>query len=241
MYPLSFFVLQAFGLKYATSAEGGILSAFTPVITLVLASIFLQERTNVLQKLSVFVSVFGVVSIFIANGPGIDRVNTIGIVLLFLACVASAGSNVLARTLMQVYSPVEITYLLLGIGFITFTAVSLTTHASAGTVDLLLLPLTNGTFIVSLHYLGMMSSLVTALTQTYTLSKIGAAKASVFTNLSTVIAMAAGSLFLGEKITFYHVIGTVLIIGGGVGTNLLGREKINEPVPRDHVEKGRRL
>ena len=59
-YPLGFFTLQAYGLLHTSSAEGGILYAFTPIVTMVFASLFLKETTSVLQKLSIFLSVFGV-------------------------------------------------------------------------------------------------------------------------------------------------------------------------------------
>jgi drug/metabolite transporter (DMT)-like permease len=68
MYPLGFFMLQALGLQHATSAEGGIINAFTPVVTMVLASVFLKEATSLLQKLSTLMSVSGVVFIFIMKG-----------------------------------------------------------------------------------------------------------------------------------------------------------------------------
>ncbi len=79
MYPLGFFTLQTFGLQHATSSEGGILFAFTPILTMLLASVFLKEATTVLQKLSIFLSVFGVVFIFVMKGSGIDLSNMTGI------------------------------------------------------------------------------------------------------------------------------------------------------------------
>lgn len=48
---------------------------------------------------------------------------------------------------------------------------------------------------------------------------------SVFTNLSTIVSIAAGAVFLGEQITVYHWIGSFLIIAGVIGTNLLGRKR----------------
>ncbi|MFD2882255.1 DMT family transporter [Paenibacillus rhizoplanae] len=50
MYPLGFFTLQVFGLQRATSAEGGILYSFTPVVTMIIAAIVLKEKTTLLQK-----------------------------------------------------------------------------------------------------------------------------------------------------------------------------------------------
>ncbi|MNE95257.1 EamA-like transporter family protein [compost metagenome] len=46
---------------------------------------------------------------------------------------------------------------------------------------------------------------------------------SVFTNLSTLVSIAAGALFLGEEVTLYHWIGSALIIAGVVGANMFGR------------------
>ncbi|NEW07733.1 DMT family transporter [Paenibacillus sp. SYP-B3998] len=230
MYPLGFFTLQTFGLQHATSAEGGILYAFTPVVTMLLASIFLKEATTILQKLSIFLSVFGVVFIFIMKGSSINLSNMTGIFMLFLTCVAFAGYSVLARSLSKQFSPAEITYFMLGIGFVVFLVVSLTDHATSGTLDRFFAPLASGTFIVSILFLGIVSSLVTALTANYILSKMEASKMSVFTNLSTIVSMAAGAMFLGEEVTVYHLIGSVLIIAGVVGTNRLGRKKASESI-----------
>jgi drug/metabolite transporter (DMT)-like permease len=224
LYPLGFFTLQAFGLQHATSAEGGILYAFTPVVTMVLASFFLKEVTSLLQKLSIFLSVFGVVFIFLMKGNGIELSSLTGIFLLILTCVAFAGYSVMARSLSQIFSPAEITYLMLGVGFAVFLVVSLTKHASAGTLDRFLTPLAGGPFILSILYLGVVSSLVTALTSNYILSKMEASKMSVFSNLSTLVSIAAGAIFLGEKITVYHLVGSALIIAGVIGANRLGRK-----------------
>jgi drug/metabolite transporter (DMT)-like permease len=228
IYPLGFFMFQSFGLLHATSAEGGIMYAFTPVVTVIFASIFLKERTTLLQKLSIFLSVFGVIFIFILTGSSIDLSNLLGLFLLFLTCVTFAGYSVLARSLSKDFSPAELSYFMLAIGFVAFGAVSLAHHGMAGTLDLFFSPLASGTFITAILYLGILSSLVTALTANYVLSKIEASKMSVFTNLSTIVSIAAGSLFLGEKVTMYHLIGSLMIITGVIGANHFGQKKTVE-------------
>ena len=229
MYPLGFFTLQAFGLLHATSAEGGILYAFTPIVTMMFASLFLKEATTLLQKLSIFLSVFGVVFIFVMKGSRIDWSNMTGISLLLLTCVAFAGYSVMARSLSKQFSPAEITYFMLGIGFATFLAASLTGHVSSGTLALFFAPLASGTFLVSILFLGVASSLVTALLSNYILAKMEASKMSVFSNLSTIVSIAAGAMFLGEEVTVYHLIGSLMIIAGVVGTNRFTRKKLAEP------------
>lgn len=223
LYPLGFFTLQTFGLQHATSSEGGILYAFTPVLTMIIASLFLKETTTAFQKLSIFLSAFGVVFIFVMKGSGIDWANMTGIILLFLSCLTSAGYSVLARSLLKTFKPGEVTYLMLGIGFITFLIASVTDHAASGTLHSIFEPLTSGTFIISVLYLGIFSSLLTALTANYALSKLEASKVGVFSNLSTVVSIVAGAAFLNEEVTIYALIGSIMIIAGVMGTNRAGR------------------
>jgi drug/metabolite transporter (DMT)-like permease len=222
LYPLGFFLLQTYGLQYATSSEGGILLAFVPVLTMVMGIVFLKEKASFLQQLSIALSVVGVVVIFTMRGSGFDWGNMAGIVLLFLSCLFFAGYSVLARSLMKTFRPMEITFLTLGIGFIAFLTLSLVRHAAAGTLNQLLAPLAEGEFLTSMLFLGVMSSLVTALTANYALSKLEASRAGVFSNLSPVVSMAAGALVLGEQIGPFHIVGAVLIVAGVWGANYFG-------------------
>jgi drug/metabolite transporter (DMT)-like permease len=220
LYPLGFFTLQAFGLQHASSAEGGILFATTPILTALLAGIFLKESTTLLQKLSILLSVLGVISIFVMQGTGIQLTNIIGISLLTLSCLVSAGYIVLSRYLLRTFTPTEVTVSMMAIGFVMFWIMSLADHAADGTMDRIFAPLANAEFVWSIVYLGIFASLVTAFTSSYALTKLEASKISVFSNLSTVISIAAGAFMLGETVTVYHLIGSALIIAGVIGTNV---------------------
>lgn len=225
MYPFGFFTLQAFGLQSSTSAEGGIINAFTPAVTMVLAAIFLKEATSTLQKMAVFISISGVVFIFFMKGSSFDLSNMMGILVLLLACVAFSGYSVLTRSISKHFSTMEISCFMVGAGFAASLVISLTIHTSSGTLYNLVAPLANGAFLLLIFYLGIVQ-LATALMGNYILSKLEASKMSVFTNLSTVASIAAGALILGEKIIGYHIIGSILIIAGAIGMNLLARKKI---------------
>ncbi|MGI6645486.1 MAG: EamA family transporter [Limnochordia bacterium] len=50
LYPVLFFGLQTAGLVYATSVEGGIISATSPIFTLILATVFLKEKSTPWQR-----------------------------------------------------------------------------------------------------------------------------------------------------------------------------------------------
>jgi len=229
MYPCSFFILQAYGLLHATSAEGGIIFAFTPILTIILAFLFLRETATVLQQLSIALSVGGVVFIFIMKGSSIDIVHLSGLLLLSLSGLALAGYSVLARSFLRHYPPMEVTCWLVGIGCVVFLAGSIAEHARRGTLDQLAAPLAHGPFILSILYLGIMASLVTAWTANYTLSKIKASQMSVFSNLSTVISVIAGAILLDEAIAYYHVAGCIAVLVGVLGANRPGSKKAMKP------------
>ncbi|MCQ6562207.1 DMT family transporter [Paenibacillus mendelii] len=224
MYPLGFFTLQTYGLQYATSAEGGIINALAPLATMILATVFLKEATSQLQKLSIAVSVFGVVFIFVMKGNGIGISNMKGVLLLLLACSAFAGYSVLARAVSKYFSPGEISYFMVGIGFAASLIFSLTSHVSDGTLSSLTAPFASMAFVMLILYLGAVQ-VATALMGNYILSRIEASRMSVFINLSTVVSIVAGAWVLSEPVTWYHVVGLALIIAGVIGTNLRIRKE----------------
>ena len=233
LYPTLFFSFQAFGLQSVPSSEAGIIFATIPILTTIFAAIFLKEKTTVLQKISIIASVFGVMYIFVMKGNSISITNWSGILLLFISCLSSAGYAVLTRALVRTFKPFEITFFMLGIGFVFFNIASLATHISNQTLPEMLSPWTNGNFIFSILFLGILASFVTSLLSNYILSKISATQMSVFSNLSTIISIAAGAIILNEDIFLYHIVGSALIIIGVIGTNLF---KDGRKFKQEHVQ-----
>lgn len=223
-YPLSFFAFQTFGLQYVSSSEGGILLAMVPVFTLILASYFLKEETTLLQKLSIVLSVLGVIYITIKKGSTFEITNIKGVLLLLLSALSFSGYSIMARKLTKDFSSSEMSYIMIIISFICFNIIAIGIHLINGTISDFFAPLREFNFIIAVVYLGVLSSLVTSLLTNYALSKIEASKMSVFSNLGTVISIIAGVAFLNEKIFYYHIIGSIFIIGGVIGTNFLDKD-----------------
>ncbi|NLZ53679.1 MAG: DMT family transporter, partial [Thermoanaerobacteraceae bacterium] len=223
LYPIAFFFFQTFGLVYATSSEGGILQSVTPIFTMLLAAVFLKERTTGYQKLSILLSVAGVIYIFIMKGAGLDITEVLGISLLLLSSIASAGYHVLTRITLRRFSITEVSFIMTLLGFLFFNTAAIIGHVVKGTLNQFLAPLQNLEFAISILYLGILSSLVTSLLNNYILKKLEAAKVSVFGNLRTVVTIVAGVYFLKERLYLYHIIGSLMIILGVLGTNYAGR------------------
>lgn len=120
---------------------------------------------------------------------------------------------------------IDLTYMMTAIGFLCFNMIAIFNHIRTGTINLYFQPFTNGAFLISILYLGVLSSLLTAFLSNYALTYIEASKMSVFSNLSTLLTIIAGVLSLNEQIVYYHMIGAVMIVLGILGTNFLGKRK----------------
>ncbi|HHY04973.1 MAG TPA: DMT family transporter [Thermoanaerobacterales bacterium] len=219
LYPIAFFGFQTFGLAYATSSEAGILQSITPIFVMILSAVLLKEKSTLCQKASMLLSVLGVIYIFIMKGSSVDFTEVLGITLLLLSSLSSAGYTVLNRITLRDFSIIEISFMMTLLGFLVFNATALATHFWQGTLNQFFAPLQSFEFIISILYLGILSSLVTSLLNSFVLSKIEAAKMSVFGNLRTVVAIFAGVFFLKEQLYYYHIIGSLMIIAGVIGTN----------------------
>ncbi|MFM9282358.1 DMT family transporter [Paenibacillus jiagnxiensis] len=224
--PVLFFTFQTFGLLSTSSSEAGIIQAMTPVFTLLLASILLKEKTTVLQKLSLLLSVAGVVFIFaMKGGTQLSTANLGGIALIMLSALCFSAYSVLARPLSQKYAPLEITYVTVTMGFVVFNILSLGKHLAAGTIAAYTEPLASPVYLGAIAYLGIASTLVSTLLSSFALSRIQASKMSVFSNFSTLVSIIAGALLLKEELYYYHIAGAAAIIIGVLGTSLGGARK----------------
>lgn len=226
-YPLLSFGFQAYGLQFIQSSEAGIIFAVGPVFTLILASYMLQEKTTTAQKLSILVSVFGVIYITLSKEASLELQNLKGVIFILISVIALSMYNVLGRKLGKEISKIDIIVIILGVGFVIFNGLAIGKHLIDGDLSAFIIPLKSSKFIISVLYLGILSSLVTSYLTIYVLSHLESYKMSVFGNFSTVVSIVAGAVLLNEEIFYYHIIGSVLIIAGVLGANFLGKKSKN--------------
>lgn len=225
VYPTAFFGVQAFGLTHATSSIGGIISASSPIFTLILATLFLKERTNWIQKLSVLCSVGGVIFIIAMGGASAQGTSALGIFLLLLSALLLSLYGVIARYFRDGYTALQMSFVMMLFGCVSFNAISITKHAISGTMHQFIEPLSHPQFIISIAYIGILSSLVSSLLSNYVLSKLEATSMSMFVNLGNLISILAGVIFMNEQLSYYHIIGAIFIIAGVIGVNYRERNK----------------
>lgn len=224
-YPILLFSMQTIGLQHTTASEAGIISSAAPIITLILASIFLKEKNTLWQTMSIFLSVGGIVYIMYKNGLSSMGGETLkGNFYILLSVMAMAIYFVLGRKVTQKTNAMDITFFMTVTACIVFNVMAAASHLKAGTLNLYFEAFAHKEFMWSILYLGVLSSFLTSFLTNNALTVIPASQVSIFNNLSPLIAVFAGVIFLSETLHMYHIVGGVMVVLGVIGVNVLKKK-----------------
>lgn len=218
--PVVYFIFETYAIQYTSSSYAGLFIALIPICVSIMGIYFLKEMPSRIQWIFIFLSVAGVIYILLNDTSSINgSANIVGTLFLFVAIISASVYSIYSRKISLHFSSFEITYFMMGIAAGVFNFIALILDISNGNVNTYFQPILNKDVIISVIYLGILSSVVAYYLMNYSLSKMTASKSTVFANLATIISIVAGVVFLGESFYYYHVIGSVMILVGIIGTN----------------------
>ncbi len=215
--PVLYFIFETYGLSYSTSAEAGMMIALIPIFVSLLSAAFLKEKPKPIQFLTIALSVSGVLFIQIMNRQSTSQ-SWLGFALLGLAVISAAAYNLASRKASKNLKPMETTYYMMAMGMIVFNAIYLVQLGSSHQLSTYITVFSNPEWLFPIAYLGIIASVGGFFLLNYALSQLPAHVSSVYSNLSTVIAVIAGAIFLKETMAWYHIVGGLMIITGVYGT-----------------------
>jgi drug/metabolite transporter (DMT)-like permease len=223
--PGIYFLCETVGVQLTSAAEAGMMMGLIPVVVVVLEVPFFKATPSPGQVAAILLSVTGVFFIILMKGNAGLGQNQWGTLALLGAVLAAGMYNCLSKKSTLDFTPVEITYIMMWTGALLFLFLAVTGHVAAGTVTQMFLPLAQARVLGAVLYLGLLSSVVAFFLMNYMLSCLRASQTATFINLTTVIAVLGGVIFLGEAYAWYQAVGTIMIILGVWGTTRFGREK----------------
>jgi drug/metabolite transporter (DMT)-like permease len=176
----------------------------SPILTAVVAILFLGERLNLMRTMGFVVSVIGVVLIAVGQVGGFTW--DMGMTYMIIATVAGASYSILQKPYLKKYRPIEATTLVIwgGLLFLLIFTPDLMhdlRHAS-------LVP------TLSVVYLGIFPAVIGYMAWSYALSQIPASRAISFIYFSPFISTILGWLCLDEVPVLLSVVGGILAIAG---------------------------
>ena len=229
--PILYFLLETYGLAKTSSGEAGMMIALIPIFVTILSTLILKEKPKLLQLIFIVLSVSGILFIQMSkSGEGI-QVEVLGFALLFGAVLAAAMFNIASRSASRSLKPYEVTYFMMLSGAVIFNVIYLIQLALGNQTLDYFTNLGHIELLIPILYLGVIASIGGFFFVNYALSKLPAHVSSIYTNLSTIVAIAAGAIFLSERLYYYHIIGSLMIIIGVYGTVRLnnGSKKKKSP------------
>ncbi len=198
------------GLKVTTALNAGIITAFSPILTLVGARFLLSERTG---KNVLFGAAIGLLGIGIIIGQDFSSgisLSPLGDFLILISVFGSVYYSIFSKKILERYSPILTTFYLVGIGGLGFIPGAVSEF------------LKNPTWISDLHRSAVLGLLYTIIFSSFLahslwqwgLSKMEATKVGIFTYLEPIVTTITAVIFLSEKITASFVIGSAFIFAG---------------------------
>lgn len=215
-----FMVFQIVAMVYATSIEGTLVYAATPIFAKLIARLILNERSTVLQNCFMGLTFAALVALIVLNATDINM-SLPGIILMAIASLLSATSNVYMRYVRGTISPIEISLFISVGGCVIFNVANVVHHlVKFGSLKHYLEPLTHLEFLIAIAYLGAACLMLTVLLSSYMLTQLEIVQATIFGNVATMIAVIVGAVILKEPLHVYHIICAILIIGGVLGLSI---------------------
>jgi drug/metabolite transporter (DMT)-like permease len=204
-----------YGVKYAAASDDSIVIGAAPVMIGVLASFYTQERLTRWKILGLLVGLSGVVLIgFLSpNSQVLNR--PLGLTLVFFGALSYALYTILLRRFVKKTNSnpdgVHVTSLSINswmavFGLVFLAPFSLVEQPWNSTWD------TNSW--IGILYLALLSTIVGYYLYIEGVTKIGAGRASVFSNLVPFFGVLTSALILKEAVSIWTVVSLLLILTG---------------------------
>ncbi len=206
--PCMYFIFEAKALQNTSAAQAGMITSMMPLITAVAAGIILKEVITKKLVIGAILAVIGAIWLSISASSETNALHPLlGNTLEFLAMVCGAGYAISSRHLSSKFSPLFLTAIQAFVGAIFFLPFAIWEYNSIGahiTLDAALWTIYLGV-VVTLGGYGMFN---------FALGRMEAGKASVYINLIPVFTVILAFFILGEKLKFFQIIASVIILSG---------------------------
>lgn len=217
--PVIYFLCESYGIAMTNASFSGVIIALVPIAALGLGALLLKEIPTRRQVLCSLVSIAGVIVMTLQQSAE-GEIQPLGVVLLFGAVLSGVMFNIISRGISGQFSPLERTYVMMGVGAIAFTALAF--FEQRANPAALLVPLGSASFMLGMAYLSLASSIGAFLLLNYASGHLPVAKMTAFCNLTTVISVFAGVVFLHEPFTLVSLAASAVIILGIWGVQRAG-------------------
>jgi drug/metabolite transporter (DMT)-like permease len=202
---------------YSTAINMAILGTCTsPIISVILARIFLHEKITGLRITGILVCITGIL-LLLSKGSIQNLINfrfTNGDWWILAAALTFAIYNVMVKRRPSAMHPVNFLFVVFLLGTIILIPFYLYELNAMGGIEI------NFSNIFSILYLGLGASVICFLIWNKAIVALGAGRTALFGNLIPVFSSTEAVILLNEKITTIHIFSFILVVAGLVIANI---------------------
>ena len=204
-----YFLTENSAMNYTTTTNTSIIVSLCPLFASAIIGLFYKsERLSRLQTFGMVMAAAGVI-VVVMNGHFVLHLSPRGDALAFAACLCWALYSMLMIPANARYDTVFITRKVFFYGLLSMIPYyivypELNLH----------LVFTQSQLLWNLLFLGSVASMLCFLTWTWVLKQLGAVVATSYVYLNPVTTIVFAWFLLGEQITLWFILGTLLILYG---------------------------
>ncbi|WXR61306.1 DMT family transporter [Peptostreptococcaceae bacterium AGR-M142] len=207
---VGYHILFFMALKFTSSGNSSLIAATNPIITTILAYIFLKEKISIKNTISICISFFGVL-IIITNGD-INFITNMhfnkGDIIMVFAVFCWASYSIISKNILKKYSPLKVTFY--AFLFCTLFLIPFVIYEN----PMSYIPNTSLKGWLAVLYMSIFASLIGYLIQQISIKNIGPSKTNLYINLVPMFSMIFAYFILGEPITKIKLIAGLFIVTG---------------------------
>jgi drug/metabolite transporter (DMT)-like permease len=195
------FAFQTFGLKYTTLSKNAFLTGINVIIVPFICWIIYKKNPPIKSFISAIVCFIGIglLTLEPPMGLNIGDLLTIGCALFFALHIVSTGYfikkiNVIKLTILQMYFSFLFSFITFLFTDIKYVNITINTNS-----------------ILAMLYLGIFSTTIAFLIQTYAQSKVIANKTAIFLSTESVFGTIFSIILFGEVLTTKLILGCIII------------------------------
>jgi drug/metabolite transporter (DMT)-like permease len=203
------------GLQYVSAGLERLILFVYPTIVLILSAVFLGKRATLAQKIAVAMTYFGVALAFYQNNYATGKNLWLGSIFIFGSALSYAIYLIGTDSVISKFGSMLFTSLVMivstGAAYLHFSVVS----------DVSIL-----SFPKEVYFITIIMSVVSTIIPSFLISEAiklwGPSNVAIVGGVGPVSTIFLAAIFLGEKITMFEMLGTVIVISGVL---LLSRNK----------------
>lgn len=199
------------GLRYTTALNGALVNAIVPLVTALLAAVWIREPLSARTIMGAMISLAGVVFVVSRGSLVVLRRMQFnpGDLILLGAVILWAIYSILGRIVMRRRSVPSATALPIWMALpMLLVAAVLECRVSP--------PALSWRVLLAVIYIGVFPVFVAVQSWNASIRQLGPSRAMAFYNMLPLFGALLAVVLLGEGLHMTHLIGGVLIIGGGL-------------------------